>query len=186
MKFSQKIEELKRLWPFNPEVAEAQLRQLLAGQPDNAALAAEALIELKNLHHPRGLILDRAYDFGLDALSHEHRVMHLADMFGYHSEIASDHGLIEKYGNRLTEMERALQVVGAPHSAQIVHDIIGATTSEMRSPHKEVRVKAYSEMSETNPRAISDVLDKVDERIEHVWLKVLIYILQNEQAFQAR
>lgn len=186
MNVSLKIEELKRLWAFNSSAAEAQLRQLLTEAPDDAALAAEALIELKNLHHPRGSILDRAYDMGLDALPPEHRVMHLADMFGYHAEIDSDHGLIEDYGNRLPEMASALEIVGAARSAQIVHDVIRLTTPEMRSPQREVRKKAYSEMSETNPRAISDVLDRVDERVEHVWLKVLAYILQHEQAFQIK
>lgn len=186
MKISQKIEDLKRLWPFNPGTAEAQLRQLLAEPADDAALAAEALIELKNLYHPRGSILDTAHHVGVDALPPEHRVMHLADMFGYYAGIDSDHGLIEDYGNRLPEMASALEAVGAPRSAEIVHNIVGVTTSEMRSPHKKVRMKAYSEMSETNPRAISDILDRVDERTEHIWLKVLTYILRNEQAFKTK
>jgi hypothetical protein len=182
----KKVEELKKVWSVNPSAAEAQLSQLLAGRPDDAALAAEALIELKNLYHPRGAILDRAYDLGLDALPHEHRVMHLADMFDYHAELSSDHGLIEEYGNRLPEMARALEVIGAPYSSQIVHDLISLTTPEMLSPKREMRVKAYNAVSEANPRAMLAVLDRADDRIEHVWSKVLIYILQNEQIFKLK
>jgi hypothetical protein len=179
-----KVEELKKLWAFNASAAESQLRELLAGPPDNAALAAEALIELKNLYHPRGSILDRAHDFGLNALPYEHRVMHLADMFYYHVTLSSDHGLIEDYGNRLPEMANALEAIGAPHSAQIVKDIIRLATPEMLSAQAELRVNAYSAMAEVNSRTMLDVLDRADERIEHVWSKVLIFILENERAFQ--
>lgn len=108
----------KALYETDPIRAEAILGQIVETHPSVALEAAEALLELMELPHPRYLLDDLRDSRGFVALSESEKIVWHADHCGYLLEMDYlDRFDSEEEGNHLGEMHHALVQVGAAKAA---------------------------------------------------------------------
>ncbi len=98
--------------------AEGILEQIMKSQPEVAGDAAEALLEIRDLPHPRFLLDDLQNEKGFDVLSDAEKAVWLVDRCGYYLGMDYLYRFDEEVeGDRLQEMQHALARVGATKTA---------------------------------------------------------------------
>ncbi len=114
----KRIVAAKSLHGSDPARSEKLLEEIAESQAEVVPTAAEALLEVRDLPHPRFLLDDLQDRLGLDALGDTEKTVWLADRCGYLLSVDYLYRFdSEEEGNRLQEMHHALVSVGAAKAA---------------------------------------------------------------------
>lgn len=160
----RRIVAAKSLHERDPARSERILEQIMETQPQFTSDAAEALLEVRDLPHPRLLLDDLQSHLGFDSLSDEEKTAWLADHCGYLLGVDAlwDFHLDER-GNRLREMHEALTKVGAKRAAAILDSYLKLYGPDGPPPTVEERKKIVDTMGEEAwDRAVSEIRQNYD------------------------
>lgn len=109
---------LRAMAGYDAAIAEGGLSRIVASNSEAGALAAEALLELRKLPHPRFHIWDKEEKLGRAALSPFERTVWLVDLYNYGIDCGGlatfEH---DEKGDHLPEMIAALRTVGSHYNA---------------------------------------------------------------------
>ena len=173
---------LKQLAVTQPEQAILELERLLFTEAQIEEPAANALIELKNLPHPLGSLIDLEHE----QLGPEERVARLTQYFGYYRNYMFAYALLEEEGHRLEEMETALQITGAPKSANVVGKIRSILPKEGLPADAESRKGMVRNTVPDMESAVLSILEQADTSAENHLLLSMRHILAHADTIQAR
>ena len=181
----KRVSAAKLLHETDPTRAQAVLEKMVETQPSVAGEAAEALLELRDLPHPRFLLDDLQGRLGLAALGEAERIAWHADCCGYFLGMDFLYRFdSEEEGDQLCEMHQAVVQVGAAKTAaklKAYMDLYGpegppATVAERHSI-------ATSKGEAWNESIMS--LDQLHDTWEDVTSLAIQYILRHSEQFHS-
>lgn len=180
-----KIEILEAWAAHEPAESKAGLWQLIRAGEGNAVKAAEALLGLEGLPHPRYAIDDRVGHLGLDFVGDAEKVVWLVDSCYIYPLSCNPLPVYfeENYADHFDSVVGALiEVDAASHAAWLAD--AGKLFGES-GPGKNPEVRA-GQMKAMRPSAY-EVLEAFAENSDHlrenVELLILIYILEHPDQF---
>lgn len=176
---------LLALGQHRPAEVEPALRSIVESTIEEVATkAAEALLELRDLPHPRGSLVDRSEDNGPESLNRHELTAHLADMFGYYVGNRFYDSLLEEFGHLLPRMAEALTCVGAIRGAELISKIVAELPPAGLPGDKQGRYAAVRELPVEVRQAIVRLVNAHYFSDGDPCLLSMKYILANESGFR--
>jgi hypothetical protein len=177
------IETLKALSFHDEAVADAGLYELALRRGDVATSAAEVLLEMRGLPHPRFRLSDKAEKDGGAALNFHERAAWMVDLYNYGISCGGLYTFeYHETGNHLIEMVAALREIGSAYNAgrlEAFCALFGPTGPPKdacsRSDYVESRREEWNEARE----ALEDCFGEYEDTR---WL-LLHYILNHAEHF---
>lgn len=164
----------------------SRLRQFAAGTDPAAMAAAEALLELENLPHPRFGIADHVERTGPDVVAPEIRTVWIIDAhycypisIGMPGDIGGPESIAYSQ-----ELPAALEVIGASRHAECVRALLvePGLAESPRTPHQDDATAPHND--EAGSEWFDEVYTKTPD-LEDLPLLLLRYIIDHPDAFRS-
>lgn len=179
----KRIAAAKILHHTKPDQAVAILEELMESQSHVAELAADALLELKDLPHPRHLLDDLQRHLGFDTLSEAEKIVWHADQCGYFLGMDYLYRFeAEKEGDQLCEMLEALIQVGAEKAAAKLKAYMDLYGPEGPPRNVLERSRIASSQGEAWNQSIMS-LNELHDSYENITLLAIQYELRHSGQF---
>jgi hypothetical protein len=180
----RKVGLLNALGLSRLEAAEPKLREIAALPDFPASSAAEVLLDLYHLPHPRGSLMDWGDEDGIASLSNAERVTYLVDRFGYAVELRGAHVILEDLGHVLPQVAEALRLAGLPRGAKLVEKMESLLPQE-GLPHDAKARSDFLKGDETDLEGqVVGLMEAHDHGGEDYWLGALRYELAHKDGFR--
>ncbi len=159
--------------------AEKTLQQIMDECPSEELIAAEAMLQVRDLPHPRHLLSDLQEEVGFDALSDDEKTVWLADNGDYLLETDKLYDAEwSEEGNQLKEMHEAILKVGGVRAAAIIKSYMNLYGPDGPSPIMEERKRFVETMGDAWIEAFRDGV-KLDEGWEEISLLAIRFELEH-------
>lgn len=175
----KRIAAAKMSHETNPDHAVAILEELMETHVTVAEEAAEALLELKDLPHPRFLLNDLQHSLGFAALNEAERIVWHADQCAYLLQMDYlSRFEEEEEGDHLREMHAALIQVGAANAATNLKAYMDLYGPNGPPTNVEERSRIASSRGEEWNASIM-ALDEMHDPDENITLLAIQYELRH-------
>lgn len=175
---------LELLHGYEPEKAEQLLTQVMNTQPEAAVTAAEALLHLRDLPHPRFTLDDWCSKAGLDALSQAEQTAWLVDQYNYRMSCGGLDALeYNVEDGHLPLMHEALLKIGAVRAAARLREYMALYGPEGPAFTEAARAQQIAAQGEAWGSAREAIVQKYPD-LEATELLVLQYELDHADQFR--
>ncbi len=180
------IEVLKALHPHDHALAEQLLGNEMRGETALAEEAAQALLQIYDLPHPRFSLNDLENKVGIAALNPAERTVRLVDHYNYLMNHTYLHELgSDERGDQMKEMSDALQEVGAcNHSIRLAAYM--ALFGPEGPPSTPADRMAIIEKAGSSWESAVEKITAQHDRFEHAELLVLRFEIDHGDQFRKR
>ncbi len=166
------------------EEAQMRLQEIMRLPDFPATMAAEALIELHDLPHPRGSLMDWVDEDGLECLSPDEATTYLADRCSYYVAHQLADTLLEDSGAELPQMRDALLRVGAPGGAELIEKIIAVLPPGGLPKDKDERLAYLRGEGHELEHVVFRLMHDHDYRREEIHLLALRHAVEHRAGFR--
>ncbi|QIF00261.1 hypothetical protein [Roseimicrobium sp. ORNL1] len=180
------IELARAMSVHDCDVADETLGRMVAQGVEVSVLAAENLLSLRNLPHPRFTLSDRVDKSGLESLSHEERTVWLVDRYNYAMSVGVTTQLDDDdFVPLISSIITALREVDAPKAAIRLTRLAELYWPEGPSPGRDP-VSRLIEAHGDDWHELVDAIVEEHQPLEDTSLLALTYELKHADCFQKK